>query len=60
MDETALIALGVLMEEMCLESLGKTGDLAFTEGEEREGAEREVGPGQRLRSKERPMKRRRV
>lgn len=33
MDETALIALGILMEEASLASLGETGDLAFTEGE---------------------------
>lgn len=31
MDETALIAMGVLMEEMIKESLGETGDLAFVE-----------------------------
>lgn len=31
MDETALIAMGVLMEEMIKESLGETGDLAFAE-----------------------------
>lgn len=34
LDETALMALGVLMEEVSRESLGQTGDLAFTEGEE--------------------------
>tara|TARA_R110002060_G_scaffold16532_6_gene22967 strand:+ start:1417 stop:1611 length:195 start_codon:yes stop_codon:yes gene_type:complete len=34
MDETALIALGILMEEASLASLGETGDLAFTEGEQ--------------------------
>ncbi|KAF2647478.1 hypothetical protein K491DRAFT_558878, partial [Lophiostoma macrostomum CBS 122681] len=32
MDETALIALGILMEESARELLGETGDLAFTEG----------------------------
>lgn len=31
MDETALTAMGVLMEEMIKESLGETGDLAFAE-----------------------------
>jgi hypothetical protein len=31
MDETALIAFGILMEEMAKEVLGETGDLAFTE-----------------------------
>jgi len=40
MDETALMAFGILMEEMANEMLGETGDLAFTEaavaGEEQE------------------------
>ncbi|KAK4636138.1 hypothetical protein CLAFUW4_00994 [Fulvia fulva] len=35
MDETALIALGVLLEEAASQSLGKTGDLAFVQGEKR-------------------------
>lgn len=36
MDETALLCLGVLMEEMQREALGSTGDLVFTEeGEDR-------------------------
>lgn len=36
MDETALLSLGILMEEMQREALGQTGDLVFTEeGEER-------------------------
>lgn len=39
MDETALLAMGILMEEVCRESLGETGDLVFTEGETREEAE---------------------
>ncbi|KAB8239513.1 hypothetical protein BDV23DRAFT_55392 [Aspergillus alliaceus] len=34
MDETALIAMGILMEEMAKESLGETGDLVLVEGEE--------------------------
>lgn len=34
MDETALIAMGVLLEEMAKEALGKTGDLVLVEGEE--------------------------
>ncbi|PQE04819.1 hexose transporter protein [Rutstroemia sp. NJR-2017a BBW] len=34
MDETALIGLGILLEEASREILGKTGDLTFTEGEE--------------------------
>lgn len=32
MDETALIALGILLDEGVREVLGETGDLAFTEG----------------------------
>ncbi|KAE8380319.1 hypothetical protein BDV26DRAFT_290555 [Aspergillus bertholletiae] len=34
MDETALLAMGILMEEMAKESLGTTGDLVLVEGEE--------------------------
>ncbi|KAM3075197.1 hypothetical protein ACMFMG_007352 [Clarireedia jacksonii] len=34
MDETALIGLGILLEEASREILGETGDLTFTEGEE--------------------------
>ena len=37
MDETALIALGILMEETAREVLGETGDLAFLEGDEEGG-----------------------
>ncbi|EEH45194.1 uncharacterized protein PADG_01344 [Paracoccidioides brasiliensis Pb18] len=33
-DETALIALGILLEEAANESLGDTGDMVFVEGEE--------------------------
>lgn len=32
MDETALLAFGVLLEEAARESLGEDGDLVFTEG----------------------------
>lgn len=32
MDETALLAVGILLEEAARESLGKNGDLVFTEG----------------------------
>lgn len=39
LDETALLAVGVLMEEMTGEVLGETGDMAFVEGED-DGAER--------------------
>ncbi|KAJ5384915.1 hypothetical protein N7517_002826 [Penicillium concentricum] len=34
MDETALLAIGILIEEMAKEELGETGDLALVEGEE--------------------------
>ena len=34
MDETALLALGILLEEMAEYVLGDTGDLAFAEGEQ--------------------------
>ncbi|PWY87783.1 hypothetical protein BO70DRAFT_203300 [Aspergillus heteromorphus CBS 117.55] len=34
MDETALIAMGILLEEMAKESLGETGDMVLVEGEE--------------------------
>lgn len=33
MDETALIAMGILLEEMAKESLGDTGDMVLVEGE---------------------------
>ena len=33
LDATALLALGILMEEVCTTALGETGDLTFTEGE---------------------------
>lgn len=32
MDETALLSLGILLEEAARESLGRKGDLVFTEG----------------------------
>lgn len=34
MDETALLAMGILIEEAAKESLGETGDLTFTESED--------------------------
>lgn len=34
MDETALIAMGILLEEMAQECLGETGDMVLVEGEE--------------------------
>lgn len=36
MDETALIAFGILLEETAREKLGETGDLAFTEAADKE------------------------
>jgi len=45
MDETALIAFGILLEEMAMERLSMTGDLAFTEATEE--AEEEVLAGGR-------------
>jgi hypothetical protein len=39
MDETALIALGILLEEAARESLGETGDMIFIEGQEASGVE---------------------
>lgn len=37
MDETALLALGILMEETARETLGWTGHLAFLESDEEDG-----------------------
>ncbi|KAF2499799.1 hypothetical protein BU16DRAFT_536099 [Lophium mytilinum] len=37
MDESALLAMGVLIEEAVRESIGKTGDLVFVEGEISDG-----------------------
>lgn len=36
LDETALMAMGILLEEAAQEALGETGDLMFVEGEEEE------------------------
>lgn len=56
-----MIALGILMEEASLANLGETGDLAFTEGEEViEPLIKTKDRGGRVRSKERPSKKRRV
>jgi hypothetical protein len=60
LDETALIALGVLMEEASRDVLGQTGDLVFTEGEEIIEQLSKTSPAQRTKSKGRPSKRRRV
>lgn len=45
MDETALIAMGFLLEEMASEALEETGDMVFVEGEE--VTDTEVGPPSR-------------
>lgn len=37
-DETALLALGILLEESCKEALGSTGDMVFTEPQSRDNA----------------------
>lgn len=42
MDETALLALGILLEETGREVLGRRGDLVFTEGVE---VDRDAEPG---------------
>lgn len=34
MDETALLAMGILLEEAAAEALGETGDLVFVEGDD--------------------------
>jgi hypothetical protein len=39
MDETALLALGILLEESAREVLGESGDLVFTEGLREDEAE---------------------
>ena len=47
MDETALLAFGILLEEAGREGLGRRGDLVFTEGMEAEAkaeAEAEAQP----------------
>lgn len=56
MDETALIAMGILLEEMAKESLGETGDLVLVEGEEISDDERVAG----LRTGRRMMGRKRT
>lgn len=50
MDETALLAFGILLEEAAKESLGENGDLVFTEGmEEIDGKEHQVNPSKKPR-----------
>ena len=60
LDETALIALGVLMEEASRDVLGRTGDLVFTEGEERTETRPDAIPVKRAKSRGRPSKKRRL
>ncbi|KAK5091338.1 hypothetical protein LTR05_001521 [Lithohypha guttulata] len=36
LDETALLAMGILLEEACKEALGETGDMVFTEPQSRD------------------------
>jgi hypothetical protein len=60
LDETALIALGILMEEASRDILGQTGDLVFTEGEEAMESVPDTPSTQRLRSKGWPSKKRRL
>ena len=45
LDETALLGLGVLLEEMAEHVLGDTGDLAFVEGEDTADAAHHAGKG---------------
>jgi len=40
LDESALLCLGVLIEEAVREILGETGDLVFTEGDEHDDSHR--------------------
>lgn len=48
LDETALIAFGILMEEACKEILGESGDLVFTEGQEVERHPRKHSSGRKV------------
>jgi len=47
MDETALLAIGILLEEAAAEALGKTGELALLEGELDDGELLENGQSDR-------------
>ncbi|GAM89241.1 hypothetical protein ANO11243_072780 [Dothideomycetidae sp. 11243] len=49
LDETALLALGVLLEGLVARRVGETGDLAFLEGEEEERRGRRVWDGREWR-----------
>ena len=50
MDETALLAFGILLEEAGKDVLGKRGDMVFTEGMEEDGEE-EGGRGEGSKSR---------
>jgi len=58
LDETALIALGILLEESLMTVLGKTGDLVFTEGSEI--VDRIHANEQLSKPRKRPSKKRRL
>lgn len=62
MDESALLALGILMEEATREALGETGDLVFTEGQEVEASKKSatIATSGERRQRGRPSKRRRL
>lgn len=58
MDETALIAIGILLEELAKESLGETGDLVLVEGMKdevnlSEGEASELSQGDRSETRKR-------
>ncbi|KAF2134337.1 hypothetical protein P153DRAFT_280419 [Dothidotthia symphoricarpi CBS 119687] len=57
MDETALIALGILVEETAREVLGETGDLAFLEGADEEEVEALAARGEMEGVEEKEMER---
>ena len=60
LDETALIAVGILMEEASRSTLGQTGDLVFTEGEESTKQDLGALSVQRTKSVRRSSKKRRI
>jgi hypothetical protein len=60
LDETALIALGVLMEEASRDILGQTGDLVFTEGVEMEEPLSQMSTALLKKPRGRPSKKRRI
>ena len=52
LDETALLGLGILLEEMAEHVLGDTGDLAFVEGEDVNDAAHGSAKGSQTRNAE--------